>query len=252
LKEFVRSDLTKQALSENKLNARVKSTRDELDRILAQLVNARLLYRDDIEGETRYELVHEYLTTEIVKWIDVADREFKRVEELLRSELAIWRSYRHLISLERLELLYPYRERFNGLDAEDWECILRSAIKAESDVGDEFPGADVTDWVKVVREIDPTLLLNAIVEPLITQLQNKDSYVRKEAAEGLAKIGKDGDVRAVEPLIAELQNGNWMAAKALGKIGDVRAFEPLKVALQDEDKDVRKWTEWALENIKNM
>ncbi len=241
LKEFVRSDLTKQALSENKLIARVKSTRNELDLILAQLVNARLLCRDDIEGETRYELVHEYLATEIVKWIDVADREFKRAEELLRNELAIWRSYRHLISLERLELLYPYRERFKGLDAEDWECILRSAIKAESDVGDEFIGADVTDWVKVVRDFDSTLLFNAIVEPLITALHDKNIYVRREAAEGLAKIGKDGDVRAVEPLIAELQNGNWRAAEALGKLGDTRAFEPLMTALRDKDSTMRIW-----------
>jgi HEAT repeat protein len=241
LKELVRSDLTKQALSEGKLMARVGSTRNEFDRTLAQLTHARLLYRDDIEGEIRYELVHEYLTTEIVKWIDTANREFKRAEELLRSELATWRSYGHLIFLERLELLYPYRERFKGLGAKDWECLLRSAIKAESDVGDKFLGTDVTDWVKAVHNIDATLLLKAIVEPLIAQLQDKDSDKRQEAAEGLAMIGKDGDLRAaVEPLIAELQNGNWEAANALGKIGDGRAVEPLIAALQDKDSTIRR------------
>jgi len=61
LKEFVHSDMTKQTISYNTLIAQVETQENDLDRILAQLVNARLLYKDDIEGETRYELVHEYL-----------------------------------------------------------------------------------------------------------------------------------------------------------------------------------------------
>ena len=257
LKAFVRSDLTKQALSENRLIAQVKSTRNELDCILAQLINARLIRRDDLEGETRYELVHEYLMTEIVKWIDTADREFKRAEDLLRSELANWYSYGHLISPERLELLHPYRERFTVLNAKDWECLLRSAIKAEEHVGDEYLGADVTDWAKVAFNIDYTLLFKAIVESLIIDLQDYEhEWTRANAAECLAKIGKYGGVHALEALLTALQdevsNVRAKAAEALGELGDVRAIEPLLFALQDEVSSVRVDAARALGKLGDM
>jgi HEAT repeat protein len=66
------------------------------------------------------------------------------------------------------------------------------------------------------------------VEPLIAELNN-GSYVRRGIAASL--LGKIGDPRAVEPLIAALSDSDigvrrW-AAEALGKIGDPRAVEPL-------------------------
>jgi HEAT repeat protein len=64
----------------------------------------------------------------------------------------------------------------------------------------------------------------------------RNEYVRKAAAEALGKIG---DTRAVEPLIAALKTRDsdvrQAAAEALGKIGDARAVEPLIAALKDED-----------------
>ena len=73
------------------------------------------------------------------------------------------------------------------------------------------------------------------VKGLIKALRNKDSGVRKAAAEALGKIG---DQRAVEPLIEALRDEYWRvreaAAEALGKIGDQRAVEPLIEALRDE------------------
>jgi HEAT repeat protein len=76
----------------------------------------------------------------------------------------------------------------------------------------------------------------------------KDEYfkVREAAAESLIKIGAP----AVEPLISALQYREWRMRKAatevLGKIGDARAIDPLIAALEDEDKDVRKSVAWGL------
>lgn len=62
----------------------------------------------------------------------------------------------------------------------------------------------------------------------------KDSEVRKAAAQALGEIG---DTRAVEPLIEALNKDNWGnlvidAAKALGELGDTRAVEPLIAILK--------------------
>ena len=62
----------------------------------------------------------------------------------------------------------------------------------------------------------------------------KDWHVRQAAAEALGKIG---DARAVEPLVAALKdqdsNARQGAAEALGRIGDARAVEPLIAALKE-------------------
>jgi hypothetical protein len=141
-------------------------------------------------------------------------------------------------------VLYPYREQFKGLDAKDWECILRSAIEVGKSLGKEFVETDVTNWLKVVSTIDATLLSKAIVEPLIADLQNPDhKRVHSDAAESLATIGKYGGSLALEPLIIALQDDDsflrWNAAIALGELGNVKAVEPLISALQDEDSSVR-------------
>lgn len=103
------------------------------------------------------------------------------------------------------------------------------------------------------------------VEPLIAALNNKDSdeYIRKRAPLALGRIG---DSRAVEPLIAALKDENnevrFSAAIALGDIKDPRAIEPLIAILKgepliatlkdDDDGDVRRSAAWALGKIGDL
>jgi HEAT repeat protein len=88
------------------------------------------------------------------------------------------------------------------------------------------------------------------VEPLIAVLKDGDEFVRTAAAEALGKLG---DARAVEPLVAALKDGDEFvrtaAAEALGELGDVRAVEPLVAALKDEEVNVRKAAVRALGRI---
>ena len=74
------------------------------------------------------------------------------------------------------------------------------------------------------------------VRPLIAALQDKDkdTVYRGAAARVLGGIG---DKRAVEPLIAALQEDIWYVADALGEIGDKRAVVPLIAVLQDGGND---------------
>jgi HEAT repeat protein len=63
----------------------------------------------------------------------------------------------------------------------------------------------------------------------VAVFRDRDSDARKEAAEALGKIG---DARAVDPLVAGLKHHDSAvrdaAAEALEKIGDARAVESLK------------------------
>ncbi|MEQ9236039.1 HEAT repeat domain-containing protein [Coleofasciculus sp. E2-BRE-01] len=90
------------------------------------------------------------------------------------------------------------------------------------------------------------------VEGLIAALHDSDSYVRWEAAVALAKIGNP---QAVDSLIATLHNSNrdmrWNAAEALGKIGDAQAVDSLIAALNHSHREVRRYGAVVLGTIGN-
>lgn len=268
LKELVRSDGMKQMLSYKTLAARVETQGSELGRVLDRLVNARLLRRDEMAGKITYELAHEYLTREIVKWINSADQEFKQAEELLEREVISWHLHHILIPKKRLEVLYSYREQFKGLKVKEWKCLLSSALE------ENFA---IADWASAAGEIGEIFLLQTLEDsnvemrrrgatalgklgipraavPLIVALkatnttwENEDSdelQIDETPTEKLleAILGALANIRepAVEPLIAALKDESDVmrssaAARALGKIGDPQAVEPLIAALKDGD-----------------
>ncbi|MFC1993066.1 HEAT repeat domain-containing protein [Chloroflexota bacterium] len=75
----------------------------------------------------------------------------------------------------------------------------------------------------------------------MNQLKNRDSNVRRSAAE---TIGIMGDEKAVDSLITVLKDDNRFvrqeAVKALGKIGGARALESLTQALVEEKNELVK------------
>lgn len=93
------------------------------------------------------------------------------------------------------------------------------------------------------------------VEPLIAALRDydydEDSELPSVAAEALSELA---DSRAVEPLIAALQSGDGsvrlQAARLLGMILDSRAIEPLIFALKDRYDDVRDAAALALGRLR--
>ena len=96
--------------------------------------------------------------------------------------------------------------------------------------------------IQALREIRDS----GAVDGLITALSDDDRHVREKAAEALAA---SGDLRAVEPLIALIQEDEYVilrAAEALGKIGDSRAVNPLIVLLDHRDGRLRKSVARAL------
>ncbi|MCE7748722.1 MAG: HEAT repeat domain-containing protein [Candidatus Heimdallarchaeota archaeon] len=98
-------------------------------------------------------------------------------------------------------------------------------------------------WIGSQTDEQPT------VEPLLDLLRDENGDVRKYAARVLGRIagrlGRLGDKRILEPMIAALQDEQeevrCSAAGVLGRLGDDRAINPLIAALQNE-----KETEWNL------
>jgi len=288
LKALVSSLGTKRVLSVDALCARVGVDRKTLNTVLFSLVDARLLRQEGVSGERFYELAHEYLVEELRPWFDLPDMAFRQAEEFIMRQLAAFRVYGTAVPQDQLILLYGYRERFSRLSEEAWEHLLRVVLQTE------FPGED---WAKLASEMSERLLLVSLsdsrgdirraalkrlgavwelpevsqladedaavretalkalgklgdprrVEPLIAALADGDGTLRQTAAENLGEIG---DARAVKPLIAALHDADsavrWRAVEALAKIGDARAVEPLIAALRDKDSAVRWSAAWAL------
>jgi len=81
---------------------------------------------------------------------------------------------------------------------------------------------------------------DAAIEELVKALNDEDYYVRGRAAGALGEIGSDA---AIEELVKALNNKYYdvrsSAADALGEIGSDAAIEELVKALNDEDSSVR-------------
>ncbi|MCP4543059.1 MAG: response regulator [Chloroflexi bacterium] len=89
------------------------------------------------------------------------------------------------------------------------------------------------------------------VKPLIVFLRDRDNDVRKAVARTLGQLG---DTRAVEPLIAVLQDVKVAsvgasAAEALGELGDSRAVEPLIITMSDKFWEVRRAAAESLDRL---
>jgi HEAT repeat protein len=115
-----------------------------------------------------------------------------------------------------------------------------------------YEGAAAGVLEQINRQSDDGALRMQIVAALIEALKGR--WTRQMAANALGKIG---DPKAVEPLIAvlrELRNlvpERQAAAEALGKIGDAGAYEPLITALNDRSSEVSQAAIGALEKIGN-
>jgi len=163
----------------------------------------------------------------------------------------------------------------------NWEECVRIGAPAVEPLIDRLNyEAAAVAWGKIgdAHAVEPIIAAlgkigTPAVEPLIAALKDKDTYVRRAAAETLDKIGwqpgKDETgaaywigkrnweecVRigapAVEPLIAALKEEGMResAAMALGKIGDAHAVEPLIAVLKDNHAVVRRNVAEALVSL---
>jgi len=115
--------------------------------------------------------------------------------------------------------------------------VRQAAAEALDSIG-WLPGNDensATYWI-AKREWTKCIEMGAVaVEPLIAELKDGNKDIRQATAKALGELK---DPRAVEPLIVTLKDNDasvrWEVAKALGEFKDSRAVEPIIAALKDK------------------
>ncbi len=178
--------------------------RDDIERVLAQLVDLRLLRGVGEERRKRYELVHEYLTDEIEDWMSDTEIGVKDVQDLIARELNNYRKFGLLIHSEELKIINDRRESLNP-SPEELELILRSTAQS---------GEEVEYWFGRVDELGDQQV------PLLRSLLSADdNTTRHIAADAIAEAPS---IDYLPELIAALEHGDrQLAAKATEILADL-------------------------------
>lgn len=157
---------------------------DEVREVLDTLVDQRLLRREERNGDTWFELIHERLVPVIQEWLE-SDREFfefrqARIYVRNNSQNDLWRRRSDtLLSTGVLaNLLGPYRERFRFSERE-LELVVRSSIYRHSE--------EVSFWAE---SLGPDNAKAFLFEFLASPLERE-----RLAAAGSARYLEDGDGR---------------------------------------------------------
>jgi hypothetical protein len=131
LVELVSSQSTKRILPRENLLAIVEAPAEQVDAILRQLVNDRLLRvdKDTDNRQVLYEMAHEYLVDEISRWFDTELMAVKQMQELLQRAAINWRTHRILMDTSMQERIFQERENLGSLTDETYNCILLSSVK---------------------------------------------------------------------------------------------------------------------------
>src|SRR5262249_15523794 len=97
---------------------------------LRPLVQARLVRAEEVEGHTRYELVHEYLVQQIASWIAEHERELTKVRELLDRAYEGYRATGLLLEPRALAVITPYEAQVVAAEETEKRDFLAQSRQA--------------------------------------------------------------------------------------------------------------------------
>jgi hypothetical protein len=114
LKALVTAEGTKRASFVGEITSRLQTMGVDLpaetieQKFLHKLVQARLVRAEEVEGQTRYELTHEFLVQKIGEWIAESERELTKILELIDRAYEAYRTTKLLLEPRALELIAPF------------------------------------------------------------------------------------------------------------------------------------------------
>lgn len=206
---------------------------DEVERVMAKLLDLRLLRAVEEERRQHYELVHEYLADEIEGWMSESEIEVKDVQDLVARELNNYHKFGVLIGVEELRIIHDKHEDL-ALSLEELELVLRSSAQA---------GEEVEFWFGRLDELGDRQ------RPLMKSLlRSNDNKVRLIAAEAL---GRSPQIYYLPDLVRMLDSGDIHLADTAIKILD-ELERPLIDLLGRPDNRVRVLAVQALGAIKSQ
>jgi len=207
-------------------------SRDEVERVTAQLVDFRLLRGVGEERSRQYELVHEYLAREIEDWMSDTEIQLKDVQDLVAREWNNYSKFGLLMHSEELRIINEHRDELQ-LSPKELELVIRSAAQS---------GGDAEYWLGRVEELGEAQF--GLVKSLIN---HTDAKVQLLAANAIAA---EPHANYLPDLIRALDSPSRQLVETAREIlADLE--RPLIGLLSDKDKAQRVQAIVALGAIKS-
>lgn len=127
LQTLVSSQKTKKLLSSSEIAQYLNKDWHQIEKIVSDLENSRLLRRLEAEDGYKYELVHEYLVNQVWQWLSEEEAKVKEVQELIEIETRNWAKYRSPMTAGKLEEIYKYWNQL-VLSQPALELLFRSSV----------------------------------------------------------------------------------------------------------------------------
>ncbi len=222
---------------------------ESVERVLAKLVDFRLVRGVDKDRKRNYELVHEYLAEEIGGWLTDDELKLKDVQDLLTRELNNYEKFGLLMDAETLRIVSEQRERLSISPAE-LEMIILSAAASQIDVKEwmsrlpELGEARIRVLARMMEdskvhvrriayEYLPEPVPSALIPQLVAGLRDTDETIRNKALQVLNTLQR--------PLLEALAGDGVVkkadAAFALAKMAPGRYITHLLDAMTDDDEE---------------
>jgi len=252
LAALVRSTGVKGQRPSEELQAETGLGTERLARVLAELVDKRMLRH---LGGGEYEIVHDHLALLVDQEIvSVREREFKELQEYL--ELKVRAYARHPVLLQPVDMarLYGVREQISPND-DQVRLLLHSCLSGQGPAWFWLRDAPKVKVESLLRDAlgrpSPSLRLSAVstlaqvvgrdaISDLWEVLKDEDWGVRQEAVQALAQVaGRDAIPNLRQMLKDENGRVRGAAAEALAQVAGQDEISDLREMLKDGDGDVR-------------
>jgi len=251
LKLMVTSSEVRVTRTLERIASDLSDNRDEVERVLARLVDLRLVRGVGKERERQYELIHEYLANEISQWLSRREMRVQDVQDLLTRQLNNYEKFGILMHADELRLVNESRETLN-ISPEELELVLRSAAVEQSDeeywfgrLG-ELGDRQVPLVQGLLEDSRPEIRLTAVraavrfpsrdyLPQLVLLLDDDSEAVQIEATAALQTLERE--------VLGELRRGpdsaRALAARAVGRLKLRRGLRHLYAIIEDGDQALR-------------
>ena len=251
LKQMVVSSEVRVTRTLERIASDVSEDRDEVERVLARLVDLRLVRGVGKERQRQYELIHEYLAEQIEGWLSQREIQVQDVQDLLTRQLNNYEKFGILMHADELRIINEARDSLS-ISPEELDLILRSCAVEQMEeeywfgrlnelgerqapllqelLGHAKAHIRLTAARAAARYPDRTYL-----PQLVTLLDDEDARVQEEATATLQGLERD--------LVAELRMGpegaRAYAVRAIGRLHLRRAVRHVYAAIEDGDENLR-------------
>jgi DNA-binding winged helix-turn-helix (wHTH) protein len=177
LTALITADGRRLVLSQIELEARIRNQASRAsisaDRLIEELVAARVVRRRSQDGEAWLELAHDFLTPEVSRWLSADRVALKRARGIIERAMENYQTHRLLIDADALDLLEPFGEQL-GLTGKESDLLTESLLgRAQS----------APEWLINSSPSSSDLIIGAA--------SNSDSDVRLRAVEAACLLRGD-------------------------------------------------------------